>query len=102
MTPPTSSEKARYQRFACTMERHSVGGGDDSEPSCFSAMITSFQVGTINYMSPEAISDTSVASPETGRSKAPCMKVGRASDVWSLGCILYQVRDSVCPRRPPA
>lgn len=42
------------------------------------------QVGTINYMSPEALSDT-------GGSGGRLMKLGRASDVWSLGCILYQM-----------
>ena len=38
------------------------------------------QIGTLNYMSPEAI-------------KLPdgMLKVGRPSDVWSLGCILYQM-----------
>ncbi|KAI0061653.1 kinase-like protein [Artomyces pyxidatus] len=40
------------------------------------------QVGTVNYMSPEAIE-----LPEGMRR----LKVGRASDVWSLGCILYQM-----------
>lgn len=38
------------------------------------------QVGTLNYMSPEAIMG--------GREGT---KVGRPSDVWSLGCILYQM-----------
>lgn len=42
-------------------------------------------MGTLNYMSPEAINDSN-----RGSSK-PCMKLGRASDVWSLGCILYQM-----------
>lgn len=42
------------------------------------------QVGTVNYMSPEALSDT-------GGSGGRLMKLGRASDVWSLGCILYQM-----------
>jgi len=38
------------------------------------------QVGTLNYMSPEAIKGNQHGA-----------KVGRASDVWSLGCILYQM-----------
>eukprot|EP01029_Cantina_marsupialis_P018916 TRINITY_DN438_c0_g1_i1.p1 TRINITY_DN438_c0_g1~~TRINITY_DN438_c0_g1_i1.p1 ORF type:complete len:564 (+),score=148.19 TRINITY_DN438_c0_g1_i1:69-1760(+) len=43
-------------------------------------------VGTINYMSPEAI--------QAGQKSvfgAPATKVGRPSDVWSLGCILYEM-----------
>ena len=40
------------------------------------------QIGTVNYMSPEAIE-----LPE-GRER---LKLGRPSDVWSLGCILYQM-----------
>lgn len=41
------------------------------------------QVGTINYMSPEALQESSAS--ERGR-----IKIGRSSDVWSLGCILYE------------
>ena len=44
------------------------------------------QVGTLNYMSPEAILDSGA-----GGAGGPKMKLGRASDVWSLGCILYQM-----------
>ncbi|KAJ2487379.1 Dual-specificity kinase, spindle pole body (SPB) duplication and spindle checkpoint function [Coemansia sp. RSA 2050] len=43
------------------------------------------QVGTVNYMSPEAIKETNT---EGG---ARLMKLGRASDIWSLGVILYQM-----------
>lgn len=54
------------------------------------------QVGTINYMSPEAIapiysSDTSAVSEDDSNLKRGKMKLGRPSDVWSLGIILYQL-----------
>ena len=47
---------------------------------------TDMQVGTLNYMSPEAI-----LGGATNIRGGPPMKVGRPSDVWSLGCILYQM-----------
>jgi serine/threonine-protein kinase TTK/MPS1 len=40
------------------------------------------QVGTINYMSPEAL-----CPPETENE----FKLSRKSDIWSMGCILYQM-----------
>jgi serine/threonine-protein kinase TTK/MPS1 len=43
------------------------------------------QTGTVNYMAPEAIMFAEVQ----GR-KQNYLKQGRASDVWSLGCILYR------------
>ncbi|KAJ3259254.1 hypothetical protein HDU77_001909 [Chytriomyces hyalinus] len=44
-----------------------------------------YQTGTLNYMAPEAILFT-----ESNSSKGH-LKLGRASDIWSLGCILYQL-----------
>ncbi|XP_077224459.1 serine/threonine-protein kinase MPS1-like isoform X2 [Tasmannia lanceolata] len=43
------------------------------------------QVGTLNYMSPEAFMWNE--QDETGN----IIKYGRPSDIWSLGCILYQM-----------
>lgn len=44
-------------------------------------------MGTVNYMSPEALSESSSG----GNEKKGRLKIGRASDVWSLGCILYEM-----------
>ncbi|KAF7660444.1 hypothetical protein LDENG_00281880 [Lucifuga dentata] len=41
------------------------------------------RVGTLNYMPPEVIKDT---SSQTG---TECSKISPKGDVWSLGCILY-------------
>lgn len=73
------------------------------------------QIGTINYMAPESIcpvdfntnevidsdaesndGDTVPLSKSKSSSKSKGsdkgrMKMGRASDIWSMGCILYQV-----------
>ena len=55
-------------------------------------MCSSAQLGTMNYMCPEAFEDTGKGDvdPTTGR-QTPVIKQGRASDIWSLGCILYQM-----------
>ena len=46
------------------------------------------QVGTVNYMSPEALQET---SNHPSHSSDKVLKIGRPSDIWSLGCILYEM-----------
>ncbi|XP_017460906.1 PREDICTED: probable serine/threonine-protein kinase mps1 [Rhagoletis zephyria] len=46
------------------------------------------QAGTFNYISPEALTDTSTGCSPM-RSNQPKIKISTKSDVWSLGCILY-------------
>lgn len=58
------------------------------------------QVGTPNYMSPESLMDSNhyaFTTAHNGRpfytgSRGPkLMKIGKPSDMWSLGCILFQM-----------
>ena len=48
------------------------------------------QMGTFNYMAPEAIEDLSQDDPDDKDYK-PSIKINRKNDIWSLGCILYKL-----------
>ena len=69
-----------------------MGESDAANPT---AVLSDSAMGTINYMSPESLSDNGplVAGSTAGSG----VRQNRKSDVWSLGCILYQLVYGKCP-----
>lgn len=56
------------------------------------------QAGTFNYMSPESLVDIHAGPLLNGKAgDNPVIKIGTKSDVWSLGCILYNLVYSRTP-----
>lgn len=52
-------------------------------------------IGTPNYMSPESLTHAKQDVDEKGASRI--IKLGKPSDIWSLGCILYQMTYGKAP-----
>lgn len=67
------------------------------------SVVKESQMGTFNFMSPEAIQSGPVDDNDDDEDQQ-CIKISRKSDVWSLGCILYNLTYKKMPfghfRRP--
>jgi serine/threonine-protein kinase TTK/MPS1 len=62
-----------------------------SVQSDMTSVMKDTQMGTFNFMSPEAIQDLSGPRTDESGARRPLIKISYKSDVWSLGCILYNL-----------